>query len=73
MLGNRMIRKAANTSSKRLKDISLVWPRRSASNPLGSNRNSEKMRGIAIIMLAMRIDSLYSLIRIGKRALGRFV
>jgi hypothetical protein len=68
-----MIREAASTSRKKLKEISLVGPRRSASKPLGSEKKREKMRGIETIMLATRMDNSYSLIRIGRRAMGRFV
>jgi len=68
-----MIKVAADTWRNKLKEISLVWPKRSASSPLGTERISENARGIEMMILAMRIGNPYSSIRIGRRARGRLV
>jgi len=67
-----MTKEAAHTSRNKLKEISLVGPKRSASRPLGIEKTNEKTRGIETIIPTMRTGNPNSLIKIGRRASGRF-
>lgn len=73
IVGDDKIKEAASPSKNKLKEMSLGGPKRSESKPLGTEKTNEQARGIDTIILTMRMDNPYSLIRIGKRASGRFV
>ena len=73
MEGYNKTREAAITSKNKLKEINFVCPNLSDNKPLGTEKISDDIRGIATIILATKSDIPKSLIRIGKRTIERLL